>query len=235
MFLSGKTQTRLSVLRIDPSFSVISNICATGLPSLIRQTLASVATMILNKEAGVFGDAAVAAMSIVSRIGMFVFSFSLGIGQGFQPVCAFNYGAGKYKRVRSAFFYSVILSEAIIFIISTIVLLNSGNLIHIFRDDPEVIRIGTRALQLHCIALIFLPFGTVTEMLLQSTGYRFQASLMSSLRSGVVFIPILIILAYLRGLSGIQEAQPLSYILTTIPSVYMMIWFFRKEKELGHE
>lgn len=235
MFLSGKTQTRLSILRVDPSFSVIGNICATGLPSLIRQTLASVATMILNKEAGVYGDAAVAAMSIVSRIGMFVFSFSLGIGQGFQPVSAFNYGARNYKRVRSAFFFTVILSEAIIFIISTIVLLNSGSLIHIFRDDPEVIRIGTRALKLHCIALIFLPFGTVTEMLLQSTGYRFQAAIMSSLRSGVIFIPALVTLAALRGLPGIQEAQPLSYILTSIPSVYMMIWFFRKEKALSHE
>lgn len=228
MFISGKTQTKISIGRFMPDLSVIGNICATGFPSLIRQSLASVATMILNKEAGVYGDAAVAAMSIVSRISMFVFSFALGIGQGFQPISAFNYGAKKYNRVRSAFFYTVIFSESFIIVVSAIVIARSANLIQIFRNDPEVIKIGTRALRLHCIGLIFMPFGTVTEMLLQSTGHRLQASIVSSLRSGLLFIPLLVILAHVRGLSGIQEAQPLSFILATIPSFYMMVWFFRR-------
>lgn len=231
MFFNKKTQTRLSIKKADPSPAVIADICATGLPSLIRQALASVATMLLNKEAGFFGDAAVAAMSIVSRISMFIFSFALGIGQGFQPISAFNYGAKKYNRVKSACFYTVLFSEAIIIIISAIVLIYSGQLIQIFRNDPKVIQIGTRALRLHCLTLIFMPFGTVTEMLLQSTGHRFQASIVSSLRSGVIFIPSLIILSCLRGLAGIQEAQPLSYVLTVIPSAYMMVWFFRRMPE----
>ena len=68
----------------------------------------------------------------------------------------------------------------------------------------------------------------MTEMTLQSTGHRFQASIMSSLRSGLLFIPLLVLLAAIRGLSGIQEAQPLSYVLTLIPSLYMMVWFFRR-------
>ncbi len=228
MFLRGRTQTKLSVRKARLTPEMIGDICTTGLPSLIRQALASAATMILNKRSGLYGDAAVAAMSIVSRISMFVFSFALGIGQGFQPISAFNYGAGKYSRVKSAFYYTVLFSEVIIAVISTAVLFQSGSLIHIFRDDPEVIRIGTRALRLQCLALIFMPFGTVTEMLLQSTGHRLQASIMSSLRSGLLFIPILLGLSAVRGLSGIQEAQPLSYVLTMIPSVYMMMWFFRK-------
>lgn len=228
MFLSDKTQTKLSIRKVIPDPAVIINICTTGFPSLIRQALASIATMILNKKAGYYGDAAVAAMSIVSRIGMFVFSFSLGIGQGFQPISAFNYGARKYDRVRSGFFYTVVFSETVIFVISLGVILFSGTLIQLFRNDPAVIEIGTRALRLHCMALVFMPFGTVTEMLLQSTGHRFQASIMSSLRSGLLFIPLLILLSGLRGLSGIQEAQPLSYVLSTIPSLYMLVWFFRR-------
>ncbi|MBQ9157567.1 MAG: MATE family efflux transporter [Eubacterium sp.] len=228
MFLSGRTQTRLSIRMADPSLSMIGDICGTGFPSLIRQSLASVATMILNKEAGIYGDAAVAAMSIVSRINMFIFSFALGIGQGYQPICAFNFGAGKNSRVRSAYRYTILFSEIIIAVISCLVLLKSGDLIRIFRDDPEVISIGTRALRLQCCTLLFVPFGTVTEMTLQSTGHRFQASIMSSLRSGLLFIPLLVLLAAIRGLSGIQEAQPLSYVLTLIPSLYMMVWFFRR-------
>ncbi len=228
MFLRGKTQTRLSIRKVSWSFDVIGNICATGFPSLIRQALASIATMLLNRESGVYGDAAVAAMSIVSRISMFVFSFALGIGQGFQPVSSFNYGAGKYSRVRKGFKVTFILAEGLLLLISILVILESGHLIRIFRDDPEVIRIGTRALRLYCVSLLFIPFGMITEMLLQSTGRRLQASLISSLRSGVIMIPSLILLARIRGLAGIQEAQPLAYALTIIPSIYALIWFFRR-------
>lgn len=228
MFLRGKTQTRISIHRVDWRLSVIGDICATGFPSLIRQSLASVATMLLNRESAVYGDAAVAAMSIVSRITMFVFSFALGIGQGFQPVCSFNYGAGKYNRVRKAFKVTFILAECLLALISIFVVVRSGGLIRIFRDDPEVVRIGTRALILYCLSLLFIPFGMITEMLLQSTGHRLQASVISSLRSGLLLIPLLVILARVRGLAGIQEAQPLSYVIAIIPSIYILIWFFRR-------
>lgn len=228
IFITGKTQTKLSISNVSLSFRLIGDICATGFPSLIRQALASVATMILNKEAGFYGDAAVAAMSIVSRIAMFVFSFALGIGQGFQPISAFNYGAKKYDRVRKAALYTGIMSETLIIIACIGVLLNSTTLISLFRDDPEVIKIGTRALQLHIGSLIFMPFGTVVEMMLQSTGHRLQASIMSSLRSGVIFIPLLIILSSVRGLAGIQEAQPLSYAISVIPSIIMLAWFLKR-------
>ncbi len=228
MFLRGKTQSRLSLKKASASPSVIFDICATGFPSLIRQALASVATMILNKEAGIYGDAAVSAMSIVSRVCMFVFSFALGIGQGFQPICAFNYGASRYSRVRKAFFYTMVYAEGLLLLVSLAVIFRAGSIVGIFRNDPEVIRIGTRALILYCGSLIFMPFGTVTEMMLQSTGHRFQASVTSSLRSGLIFIPLLIILARLRGLAGIQEAQPLSYVLSAVPSCIMLIWFLRR-------
>ncbi|MBQ6393585.1 MAG: MATE family efflux transporter, partial [Eubacterium sp.] len=228
MFYSGKTQSKLSLKNASVRPSVVFDICATGFPALIRQALASVATMILNKEAGFYGDAAVAAMSIVSRVCMFVFSFALGIGQGFQPICAFNYGAGKYSRVRRALLYTMAYAEGLLVIVSILVISHSSQIIQIFRDDPEVIRIGIRALNLYCASLIFMPMGTVTEMMLQSTGYRLQASITSSLRSGLIFIPLLILLARFRGLAGIQEAQPLSYVLAAIPSFIMLIWFLRR-------
>lgn len=228
MFLRGKTECRLSVHRISLQPGRIFNIMATGMPSLLRQGLNSLTTVLLNSEAAVYGDSAVAAMSIVSRISMFVFSFALGIGQGFQPVSGFNYGAGKYRRVRKAFLFTAALSEGLIIVISLFVMLCSNNLIGIFRNDATVIEIGTRALRLHCMSLLFLPACMVTEMLMQSTGQRLSASLLSSLRSGVFFIPLLLILAKIRGLSGIQEAQPLAYVLAFIPSLLFAVWFFRK-------
>lgn len=228
MFLRGKTQTRLSIRRVSLKPSEILDITGTGLPSLLRQGLNSITTVLLNSRAAVYGDAAVAAMSIVSRIIMFVFSIALGIGQGFQPVSSFNYGAGKYSRVRKAFRFTFILAESLMAVLLMAVLFASGDIIRIFRDDPTVIEIATRALRLQCVALLFLPFCMVTEMQLQSTGQKLAASLLSCLRSGIIFIPALLILAQVRGLAGIQEAQPAAFVLACPPAIYFAMWFFKK-------
>lgn len=83
-----------------PSLKIYGSILYNGVPSLGRQGIASISTILLNTAAGVYGDAAIAAMSIVSRYTLFINSSVIGFGQGFQPVCGFSYGAGKYKRVR---------------------------------------------------------------------------------------------------------------------------------------
>lgn len=227
MFIRGKSQIQISPKYITLAPKKIGDIVGTGLPSLIRQGLNSLAVIVLNMQAAVYGDAAIAAMSIVSRIVFFVFSISLGVGQGYQPVCGFNYGAKKYTRVRNAFRFSFIVGELAMVALSAVAIFCSGSLIGVFRDDPLVIEIGTRALQLQLLSQLVIPITVVTEMTLQSTGRKFQASLMSSLKSGVIFIPVLLLLSMTRGLSGIQEAQPLANLLVLPPSLYCMYLFFK--------
>ncbi|MGM9935974.1 MAG: MATE family efflux transporter [Candidatus Ornithomonoglobus sp.] len=227
MFLRGKTECVISIRHIRLKMNHLFDITATGLPSLLRQGLNSITTILLNTEAAVYGDAAVAAMSIISRITFFVFSVALGIGQGFQPVGGFNYGAGKYGRVRKAYKFTIFLAEGLMLIMTAAVFIGSDHLIGIFRNDIDVISIGTRALRLQCIAQLLLPFCMATEMLMQSTGKKLGASILSATRSGIFFIPALLILARLRGLSGIQEAQPSALVLSVIPTVYLAVHFFK--------
>ena len=229
MFLSGKTQSKLSFSFITLGKGILFDIIGTGFPSLLRQGLGSLATILVNFKAAQFaGDAGVSAMTIVTRVAFFLFAIALGIGQGFQPVCAFNYGAGKFKRQREAFRFTMILSVAVLTVLTVFAMIFSGGLIKIFRDDPAVIEIGTRALRLQCIAQIFLPIVMVTEMLMQSSGKKIPAAVLSSLRGGLLFIPLLIILPEFRALAGVQEAQPLSYILSVPPALVMAKWFFSK-------
>lgn len=228
MFLRGKTTVGISPKRAEFLPARIFDICATGFPSMIRQALNALTTIVLNTCAKPYGDVAIAAMSIVSRISFFVFSIALGIGQGYQPVSAFNFGARKYGRLRKAFRVTAALSETVMLAGVVLVLAFSGNLIGTFRDDPEVIAIGTRALRLHMLGMLALPFGMTVEMTLQSTGSRLAASVLSSMRSGLFFIPLILILSRLRGLAGIQEAQPLAYILATLWSLIFMKRFFGK-------
>ena len=229
MFLSGRTETRLSFRRaVRAGLPVYVNIMTTGFPSLLRQGLNSITTVLLNSCCAVYGDAAVAAMSIVNRIIFFAFSIAIGIGQGFQPVSAFNYGAGRYSRIRKGYRFTAMLSESLILVGCTVILLFSGKLIGLFRNDPEVIAIGTRALRLQAAAYLLLPICMTTEMLFQSTGKRLNATLLSALRSGLLFIPTLLILSRIRGLAGIQEAQPLSVVLSFPITLIIAVRFFGK-------
>lgn len=229
MFLTGKTGSKLSLKNALRGRIVnVLNIMATGFPSLLRQALNSLSTIVLNAQCAVYGDAAIAAMSIVSRIVFFAFSIAIGVGQGFQPVSAFNYGARKFRRLRKGYLFTALASECIIAVGCTLLMLFAGRLVGIFRDDAAVIEIGTRALRLQAAAQLLLPLCMSTEMLFQSTGKRLGASFLSSLRSGLLFIPILLILAKLRGLAGIQESQPLAQLLAVPIALPFAVWFFKK-------
>lgn len=228
MFLSGRTQTKIRISCVDWQLRTLGNVTATGFPSLLRQALNSVATIMLNSHAAVYGDAAVAAMSIVSRISFFMMALAIGIGQGFQPVSSFNYGAGKYERVKKAFWFTFALSEVLLIVTVIPVYIYAEPVVRLFRDDGEVVGLALRALRLQLITLTAVPLTMVTEMGFQSTGQRVMAIAASSMRSGVVFIPVLLLLANLRGMAGIQEAQPLAFVITFFLSLFLSRSFLKR-------
>ncbi len=228
MFLGGRSLSRISPRYFSCDSKHILDIMATGLPSTLRQAMLSISAMMMNSCSAVYGDAAVAAMSIVSRIVNFAFSIAVGVGQGFQPVCAFNYGAARYSRVRKAYRATVKMGYIMLGIMVAGLLVRAGSLIGIFRDDPDVIGIGTPALKIQAISLLALPMTMTTEMLYQSTGRKWGASVLSLLRCGILFIPTLLIMAKLRGLAGIGESKAISFVLSIFPAWYFRRRFFRE-------
>ncbi len=231
MFLRGKTQTRISLKFVARDLPTIGNVLATGFPSLLRQGLNSVATMLLNGTAGAYGDEAVAAMSIVSRVSFFPMAMAIGIGQGFQPISSFNYGAGKKNRVREAFWKAYLGSSVVLLLVSVPVFLFAAPVIQGMRNDVRVIELGVRALRLMCVAQLFVPLSMMVEMGFQSTGARLLASFSSSLRSGLLFIPALLLFEKYRGIKGIQEAQPVSLILTFGICIFLCKIFMKRLRD----
>jgi putative MATE family efflux protein len=235
-YLRGQTQSSLHPKYMSLKKEIVGGIIAVGFPSLMRQGLNAVSTMVLNGAAGQFGDAAVAAVSIVNRIMNFLFAISIGIGQGFQPVSAFNYGAGKYSRVRAGFQFSLRLSEILMVICGLIGFLSAEPLVAVFRDDPEVIAIGTSAMRIRAVSLVFLPMSVLGNMLFQSIGRAKTASLLAALRSGLILIPSILILTKLFGLRGLEWSQGVSDSLASLLSLPFCHVFLRelppdKEKE----
>ena len=228
MFGGDRTVSRLRFSAISWDIKDILNILYTGLPSLIRQGMMSVSTMVLNYMSMPYGDAAIAAMSIVSRVCNFIFAIALGISQGFQPVSAFNFGAKKFKRVKRAFIFCCGLSMIILGILSVLSLIFSGHIIGLFRDDADVIGVGTFALRAQCIVLFVSPITLAASMMFQGAGENLASSIASFLRSGITFIPMVAILPRFFGIYGIQLAQPLADVVSFVVVMPLIVRFFKK-------
>ena len=227
-FLLKKSNLRLGITRVARTPNVYGRIILTGLPSFSRQGLSSISSMMLNRAAGFYGDAAVAAMSIVSKIVILIFSAMLGFLQGFQPVCAFNYGAKRFNRVKKATYFSGAVCVAATVLISAIFFLAAPHIITAFRrDDPAVIEIGTLALRFQCVVFPLVTVSTLANFCLQSTGQSVYALILASSRQGIFFIPLILILPATIGLLGVQMTQALSDVCTVALSIPFLIYFLR--------
>ena len=232
------TNTRSDAISIHPknfrfSAKIYGRILYNGFPSLGRQGIASVSSILLNNTAGVYGDAAIAAISIVNRFVMFINSSVIGFGQGFQPVCGFCYGARKYSRVREAYWFSVKVTTIILIVLSGIAFIFSGTIITQFRrDDLEVIRIGTLTLRLQLITMPLWGYIVMSNMFTQSIGYGVRSTIISSARQGLFLIPSLLILPKMSGLFGIQIAQPVSDVLTFVLAIVIVSGILKQLKKM---
>lgn len=229
--IRGVTISKLNIKYMSKKFSTYCLIIKTGLPSFTRQGLASVSTVLLNLCAVGYGDAAVAALSIFSKIFMFIFSAVIGFGQGFQPVVGYNYGAEKYDRVRESCFFTLKVGMIIMSFCAVIGFIFAPQIIKLFiADDLEVINIGTSCLRAQCIAMPLIPICTVCNMTFQMIGRSWTATLLSSTRQGLCFIPILFIGNAIFGLRGIECTQALSDIASCIIAIPFGISFFKDIK-----
>ena len=198
-----------------------------GLPSLARQCLASLATICLNHAARPHGDAIIAAMGVVQRISMFGASTMLGFGQGFQPVCGFNYGAKLYDRVKKGFWFSVKISTVVLIAISVAGFIFAPDLIRLFRDDPDVIACGTMALRFQCVSFATHGWIVMSNMMEQSMGRTLPATFLSVARQGLFFIPLVLTLSATLGVLGIQMTQMAADILTFLFAIPIHIHVLR--------
>ncbi len=221
LMLSGRRDgIRLSLRNFRPSFAQYREITAGGLPSLGRQGLASVSMAYMNQLAGFYGDTAIAALSIVFRVTMFATAIVLGFGQGFQPVCGFNYGAGKFERVRRAFLFSVCATAVYCVSLSIAGYAFAEGIIALFRpDDAELIALGSRALRYECLVYSTVSFVTISNMFLQNTRRTVRATILAASRQGFMLALSLYFGRKFFGLTGIISAQPVADGLTFLLAV----------------
>ncbi|MBQ6229908.1 MAG: MATE family efflux transporter [Eubacterium sp.] len=222
---------RLSLENVRLNKYYFGQIINGGIPSLFRQGLAAVATTLLNHAAGKYGGvAAIAGMSIVSRVMMLQMSALIGFGQGYQPVCSFNYGAKKKERVREGFWFCVKWGTIVLFMLGALCIAFAPDVVSLFRNDADVVAVGKTALIFQAAVLPINAFSIMTNMMLQSIGRGFKASITSSARNGIFFIPAILLLPYLLGLRGVEITQMVADVMTLGITIPFAISELRKMK-----
>ena len=202
---SQNISIHISNVRFSRDF--MKEIVFGGTPSLSRQGLGSLSTIMLNHAAGFYGDAAIAGMSIVTRLSFFIYAVVIGIGQGFQPLCGFCYGAKLYSRVREGFFFCVKLGTAFLSVCAILGFIFSEPIIALFRDDPDVVAVGAVALDWQIISYPLVTTIVATNMMMQTIRKPVRANLVAAARSGLFFIPLIFILPHFFGLLGVEMCQ----------------------------
>lgn len=227
-FLRRKTVSRVGFGFVARKIGVLAKVVWTGFPSLARQGLASVATITLNTTSASYGDEVVAAMSIATKILMFVASIMIGIGQGFSPVSGYNYGAKRFDRVKKAYFFMLYSGTGIMTFFSVLIFIFAKQILFFFIQDEQVVRIGIVALRWQ---VAFMPFHSLivgTNMLMQSTRNIKSAIFLSMNRQGIYLIPAVLILPHFIGLTGVQISQFVADVLSALTAIPYVVFFFRK-------
>ncbi len=231
---------RISFKGLHFGWYYVKEIFKGGFPSLVRQALGSISTVLLNRAAGTYGapvsDSAIAAMSVVNRYLMFCYSALIGFGQGFQPVCGMNYGGKKYDRVREAFWFCVKVGFCVLLLISTISFIFATPIVTFFRkDDPNVAIIGAVALRFQMCVFPLSSVVVFSNMMLQSVGKTLRASILSGARQGLFLIPMVLIVPYFLGLRGVQMAQMLADICSFALTLPLIFGFLNEMKRMEKE
>lgn len=227
-FIRKKSILSLRVSRISHSFADYWLIFTTGLPTVCRQGLASLASAELNIHAAVYGDAVVAAVTISNKVYLLLRQLVIGIGQGFMPVAGYNFGAGNKKRTREAFWFTSAVGSGICITGAILCSVYASQIIGWFRDDPAVIEAGRTALLYTSAVMPLMGISTYVNQIYQSLGFKLPAAVLASCRQGICFLPLIFLLPARLGVQGIQMAQPGADLLTFLISIPFLIVFFRK-------
>ena len=231
-FYFAKAQSKISLRYFTKNLRINLDILRAGFPSLIRQGLSSISSGILNNLTKPFGDEALAAMSVVNKCSSFVLCIGVGIGQGLQPVAAFNFQAKKYQRVKDGAVFTAIFGTIVVMALSVVGIIIPRQIIWLFQKDETVIEFGYMALKYASIGLLFMPVSNVTNMLFQSVRKSELASFLALLRSGLMFIPLLYIFQAMNlGFTGIAISQPVADVLTGLVSIPFLIGFLFKNHD----
>lgn len=218
-FVGDKNLIEIKLPNFKPTFAIYKEILKIGISMLILQILQTISISKISYAASFYGEEAIAAIGIALRIVTLGTNVALGYMKGLQPLAGFNYGAKNYERVRGAIKASIKWTNVFCVVWTVIVYIFAPSILSIFGTDENVLNIAVPALRASVIMFITFGFQFTYSTLYLSTGKALGGVFLNSLRQGIVFIPIILLLPKLMGLNGVIYAQTISDLITTIITI----------------
>lgn len=233
-YLCKKTVIELKLRNFVVRWGTIAELFKMGFPTLARTALTTLATGMLNNVASAISTSALAAISVSNRIMVLLGSVVLGFAQGYQPVAGFNWGAKQYDRVYRAFWFSAVASVLSTAAFSVLAYIFAPQLMQLFsKEDLEMIEIGIMAMRIQCIVMPSVAWVIVVNMTYAGLGKAVGAALLSIIRQGIFFIPMLYLLPRLFGVNGLAAVQGAADVQSFLFCIPFSIHILRDIR--GHE
>lgn len=196
----------------------VKEVLAIGSSSFFRSLLTVAASVAINRVAGTYSTAALAALSVANRVMEFPFAIILGFGQGYQPVVGFNWGAKAWKRVKESYTFSCMLSVIGAIVMGLIIFPFAEQIIHVFNKqaDYEVLQLGLLCVRIQCLSLVFHALSSLINMFYAGIGDAKFAMAMNLARQGYCFYPALLIAPMIWGINGVACTQAIADILSVL-------------------
>ena len=208
---------------------IMSEILKIGIPTLIFQLLTSLSIGMINSAAKEYGGSALAAMGPVTKIMSMGTLIVFGFLKGFQPIAGFSYGAKKFDRLREAIRIAVLWSTIFCVIFGFIAAVFSTQIVSLFtKEDAEMVRIGSIALRGNGLSFVLFGFYTVYSFLFLVMGKAAEGCVLGACRQGICFVPVILILPLVLGLSGVLYAQPIADVISAIVTALMAVRLHRE-------
>jgi len=228
ILFSDKNEIKLNFQDFKLDFSIIKSIYQVGFPAMIMQFLASFMLIGMNKILISFSSTAVAAAGIYFRLQSFIFMPVFGLNQGYMPIVGYNYGHKNPERVKKVIKSAFLIAIAFTTTGFLLFQLLPKQLIIMFNKDPELIRIGTRALRLISVAFPIIGPAIIISATFQALGRGLPSLLLSFLRQIIILLPLMYFLGKTTGLNYLWFAFPISELASMIPGAFWLRFTLKK-------
>lgn len=218
--------------RMAPSFKVIGNVAALGVPSLITELSVGIVILVFNMIIlRLAGNIGVAAYGVISNMSLVVVSVYTGVAQGMQPLSSRAHGEGNFKSARKFFKYACVTAVAGAVVIYPLLACFANPITSVFNSENNATlqQIAVQGLRLYYIATPFLGFNVVLTVFLTSVENPRPAQALSILRGIAVIVPVAFALSAAFGMAGVWCSFPVSEFICAVFGIIVLALFFKKQ------
>lgn len=222
VYFGKKTNLSARLKDFKPSMEIYKEVLKIGIPASAGQLLMGITNAMFNNIAAGYGDEVITGYGVAGKLIYIIIIVVNGYTSGYMPFASYNLGAGKVKRMKSAFKFTLLSSTALGCILLIPFIGIARPFLSAFTSDAAAIDVGVKFLRLWAICLPVLGVQFTLMSTLQVLGKAARAMIINIGRQTVFFLPVLYLLNHWFQLTGLLAVTPVADIITTLVAAILV-------------